>query len=270
MLSFTGDSLGQLLTESQAPISTNPPDGILPLVSIERDILADIGSRLKTLRDASDLSQEDFAPLIGLTPSHLSKVERGKYALKGRQIDKLAKKYPEEAERIRHLVAKLKGLEIAAEAPAQYRTRPTRREGYLPLVGRAACGPWIEAIERDRDTMGERTWVLVGKNLASRAKAFLVEAEGDSMTGPTPAGERIEAGDYLLVEPEAPLLNGKVALVCLSGQVTVKVWRQVNDRIVLTPTNPKHKELVVSIDEFKREGGRALRITRVQPRMREL
>ena len=44
------------------------------------DIRALFGARLKQLREAKELTQEQLAEAIGVTPQHLSDVERGKYA----------------------------------------------------------------------------------------------------------------------------------------------------------------------------------------------
>lgn len=223
-------------------------------------LIIEAGDALKQLREDAEMSQEDFGPLVLLSASHLSKVERGRLALKPFQIDELEKKYPAEARRIRALIARAKGW--SKDEPGE-EPHPQRRDGYVPLVGRAACGKWIAALERGVDELaGERSWIFVGRN--AKPRTFVIEAAGDSMTGPTGRGETIDDGDYLLVDPDAPLANGHVALVRKgSHEVTVKIWREIDDKIVLTPTNPKHKEEILARAKFGREGGTAYRITRV-------
>lgn len=211
-----------------------------------------------------DEQQLQFArEVLGVTDSHLSRIERGEKIPSLAVMQRLADRAKADYAAMERLHRIIKGYTASdpVSAPPRIIRSHSRKEGYLPVIGKAACGNWIEAITNGREPSGEKRMEFVGQKAAQKAKAFLVEASGASMTG-----SGITDGDLLLVEPNAPLVNGKVALVCMKGEVTVKVWREIGDQIVLSPTNPdpKYKELVVPTEEFAREGGVAYRITGVQ------
>lgn len=217
-----------------------------------------------------DLSQEDFLAELGvkISQSQLSKIERGLYPPKPSVIRALAKRYDIDAEEVKRLIDRARGWpeRDPSGPPTKIARSHTRKEGYLPVVGKTACGSWIEAIETGRQPHGEKRMEFVGSKIAAKKDAFMIEASGDSMTG-----SGINDGDLLLVEPRKPLVNGKIALVILGDEVTCKVWRELDDKVLLSPTNPspKYKDLIVSKEEFAREGGRAYRVTAVQT-MKEL
>lgn len=88
---------------------------------------------LAGLRDELDLSQEDFAAIVGMSQSQYSKVEKATYGLRPKNIDHLAKKHPKEAERIRKLMALARGYVSESEPKAGLRSK-TPAEGFYPLV----------------------------------------------------------------------------------------------------------------------------------------
>ena len=227
----------------------------------------DIGEIVEEVR--GKMRQDEFAKSLGVSPSYISRIETGDAIPGPKFIKTLGEKYDRIAGR-KLLALYRKHHELEDEdtdegPPAPVVKSPARKDGFLPLVGRAACGTWMEAVETGSRPSGEKTWLYVGKQLGSRGDCYCVEAEGDSMTGPTPSGESIEDGDVLIVDPNPDLLvNGKVALVRLGSKLTVKIYFDAGDHLILTPTNPRHKRLEPTKAEFDEEGGIAHRIVKVQ------
>ncbi|MDR1657532.1 MAG: S24 family peptidase [Deltaproteobacteria bacterium] len=79
---------------------------------------------------------------------------------------------------------------------------------------------------------------LVVKNPAA---TFFLRVSGDSMTG---AG--INDGDLLVVDRSKPASSGKIVVVALEGELTVKRLKLKNGQIFLVPENPNYPELEVT------------------------
>lgn len=237
---------------------------------------AEMARIVREVREAADngqpMKQYVFADKLEVSASYISRIEDADAAPGPKFIRELGRKFDAvAAKKLMKLYRQHRGVDdeegdasVAAETPATYRS-PTRREGYLPLVSKAQCGTWMEALSIGEEPHVEKTWLYVGKKLAARKGLYCVEAEGDSMTGATPSGETIEDGDILVVDPNPDLLeNGKVALVRLGSKLTVKIYFDAGDHLILTPTNPKHKRLEPPKAEFDELGGIAHRIVKVQ------
>ena len=67
---------------------------------------------------------------------------------------------------------------------------------------------------------------------------FFVRARGDSMIG---AG--IHDGDLLVVDRSLEASDGKVVIVSINGELTVKRLRQTKQKSWLTPENPDYPSI---------------------------
>jgi len=107
-----------------------------------------------------------------------------------------------------------------------------------PVLGRAACGPWLESYVSETDVFEPTE--------AADADAFFVIAEGDSMVG-----GHIPPGALLLVSPAAPVRNGNVVLARLADdEFTVKTfYRQAGGTTILQPMNPAYEPIMVPPEE---------------------
>jgi len=265
-------SISQSLTEIQAPF-LRAWDAYAHVVEVPQEIVR-AGEILKSLRERLELSQDDFAPVLGLTQSHLAKVEKGRFALKPKHIEQLARKHPVEAQRIRELIARAKGWAVedpAAATKTKVMRSKTRDEGFAPLVGRVSCGTFDEMVNAGRLATGEAEMRPLPYPTKDR-RAFWVEAWGDSMCGEIKTDDgsiiRIEPGDWLFVEPSRRPMNGKPALVEVQGGCTVKLWREHKDGVDLIPANPRHRVIQLQKDDVGEL--RAYRITFHDPKPRPI
>ena len=116
----------------------------------------------------------------------------------------------------------------------------------VPLMGRAAAGPGIEAIA-EGGTSSLASDLLVPRPGRRR---FTVEARGSSMTG-----ARIEEGDTLLIEENEDPPDGTVVLALLHGRdVTVKRIYRDGDKVRLRWQNGEPRETVVPAEEVRVQG----------------
>lgn len=108
----------------------------------------------------------------------------------------------------------------------------TRSRG-LPVVGRVAAGAPIEALEHVDEELD------LGA-MAADGRRFAVRVVGESMRD---AG--IRDGDYVIVEKDARVENGKMAVAYIDGEATVKWFERTAKCIRLLPDNPEFAPIVV-------------------------
>jgi len=114
-----------------------------------------------------------------------------------------------------------RGLRLSKE----YLQRKKETEG-IPVVGRVAAGEPILAQENiDR-------YANLKELLGLPEDAFLLKVTGDSMID-----EGIIDGDYVTVRPSKTIENGKIAVVLLDDETTVKRLYVQRGRIALQPAN---------------------------------
>ena len=101
-----------------------------------------------------------------------------------------------------------------------------RRTEGLPVVGRVAAGEPILAQENIDE------YANLKELLGLPADAFLLKVSGESMID-----EGIMDGGYVAVRPSKTIENGKIAVVLLDDETTVKRIYIRQDRIALQPAN---------------------------------
>ena len=83
--------------------------------------------------------------------------------------------------------------------------------------------------------------------ITNEAATYFVRADGDSMIG-----DRIAAGDVLIVDCSREAVDGKIVVVWLNGEHTVKRIHYTTPLIVLMPSNPKYTPIYVQpTDDFR-------------------
>ncbi|HEC04458.1 MAG TPA: transcriptional repressor LexA [Phycisphaerales bacterium] len=114
-----------------------------------------------------------------------------------------------------------RGLRLSKE----YLNEKRRTEG-IPVVGRVAAGEPILAQENIDE------YADLKELLGLPADAFLLKVSGESMID-----EGIMDGDFVAVRPSKTIENGKIAVVLLDDETTVKRVSVQRDRIALQPAN---------------------------------
>jgi repressor LexA len=102
----------------------------------------------------------------------------------------------------------------------------------IPLLGRVAAGPPIEAIENIEH-------ISLQSEFGSNEDTFALKVQGDSMTG-----DGIFDGDYVVCKKVQTAQNGKiVAAIVDSDSATVKRFYKEADRVRLEPSNPAYEPI---------------------------
>ncbi|MHC4758828.1 MAG: transcriptional repressor LexA [Planctomycetota bacterium] len=107
----------------------------------------------------------------------------------------------------------------------QYLQKLQEAEGF-PVVGRVAAGQPILAEENIEGYMDMKGVFKSGKD------TFILKVVGDSMVD-----EGIMDGDHVVVEPAATIENGRIGIVLLDDEATIKKIYVQRDRLALKPAN---------------------------------
>ena len=185
-----------------------------------------VGRIIKRKRLELDLTQEDLEERTGFTQSYISQVERGETRQPSRQrlrsfADALDLDYNE--------------LLIVADYAPEYAGDP--RKGVVPGADEtlrtkarvpADAARWALMLEEyeGRDVQVPSSWFT-----SAAHPLFAVDVSGNCL-----AALMIADGDAVICEEYAgqPIPDGKVVLVQVDGEYTLKQWYQVNaDRIEL-------------------------------------
>ena len=76
---------------------------------------------------------------------------------------------------------------------------------------------------------------------------YFVRASGDSMSG-----DRIEPGDVLVVDCSLEASQGKIVIVWLNGEHTVKRIHYRDEDVILVPSNPRYTPIRIGPgDDFR-------------------
>jgi len=195
-----------------------------------------IHERLKYLRKALGLSQEEFGERIGRSLRTIQYWEAGTVQIPDTALKLIASTFGISYEWLktgqgemweRREKALLEELETKAKELLEKLVR-------IPVVGRAGAG--FPESPADMEAVG---WVLVSKETFQKGGKFSVQVRGDSME-PT-----LHDGDFVVFKPYvgdgSDIPNGKVVVVRnIGGELIVKRLVRINGQIVLTSDNPKY------------------------------
>jgi DNA polymerase V len=93
----------------------------------------------------------------------------------------------------------------------------------------------------------ERVCDLNDLCITNAEATYFVRVTGDSMTG-----DRIEPGDVLIVDCSREAIDGKIVVVWVNGEHTVKRIHYAQEMIILMPSNPKYDPIYVHEgDDFR-------------------
>lgn len=235
------------------------------------DPRGDLAKLFRKVREDSKLKQAEFARALRVTPTFISQMEN-EIAVPGvNLVRRMGEKFGADTKRIYALMREVELSKLPDELKPEEEPKARKAAkvpvGHFPVVGLAACGRWQDEGAVDRHPWGEMRTTDLFSDVKASSRAYVVFATGKSMTG-----SGIHEGDALLVDPRAQLVNGKIALVRVDGKVTIKQWRELEDRYLLTATNAdfEPQEMVLKKSEYDDRVAWAHRVTAHRPAVRLL
>ncbi|WP_460979630.1 translesion error-prone DNA polymerase V autoproteolytic subunit [Spirosoma knui] len=106
-------------------------------------------------------------------------------------------------------------------------------------------GSWVQAgFPSPATDYIERVCDLNDLCVSNPEATYFVRAAGDSMTG-----DRIEAGDILIVDSSYDQVDGRIAIVSLNGENLVKRIQRAGEVLLLLSSNPNYPPIQVQAGE---------------------
>lgn len=202
------------------------------------------GERLRSAREAKNLTQYELSEASGVKQGTISKIERG---------DQLSSRFDMAlADALNVLPRWLQSgtgprsihdnLQAQPTQPESQRTQ--NNEQMAPIISQVQAGEWAEAIDIFEPGDGTE-WLPTPPNTSRNA--VWLRVVGDSMTNPMGA-PTIPEGALVLVDPESPPDNGKIVVAKLtdSNEVTLKKLVIDAGRKWLKPLNPAYPMLEIN------------------------
>ena len=191
-----------------------------------------IAERIKQLRLAHGLSQQELADKDGLSKSSINMYERGERIPPLKAQEPLADFFNVDLDYLTGRSDRTTRL-IGANIPAGF--DPLPRMSTVPLVGTIACGTPILAEENIE--------ARIGVPAAWRAD-FALTCKGDSME------PRYQNGDVVCIRVQPEVENGEVAAVLIGEEATLKRFYREGDTVTLVAVNPAYPPLVYRGEEL--------------------
>lgn len=186
-----------------------------------------IADRIRDLRHAHGLSQQELADKIGVSKSSINMYERGDRIPRSNVQEALADYFNVDLDYLTGRSERTTRLVGSAEVPAGFEPLPVMMA--VPLVGDIACGTPITAEQNIEARIGvPATWHA----------DFALTCHGDSMS------PRYLDGDVVCIHAQPEVENGQIAAVRIGDEATLKRFYQDGDTVTLVPINPAYPPLV--------------------------
>lgn len=177
---------------------------------------AELGARIRALRQQKGYSLRDVEKLIGSTASTIGKWERGEIkSLKAGTLQKLA-------DALNVSPAFILGVED--DYSGYGNIEPLPRTKAVPLLGAIACGEPLLAVQN------VEKWIEADEAIPVD---FALRCKGQSMVN-----ARIFDGDIVYIRKQPDVENGEIAAVLIGDEATLKRVYHYKDRVELRPENP--------------------------------
>ena len=195
-------------------------------------------NRVRELRLAKSLSQEQLAEKIGLTKQAISQYERGERNPSMTVLDALCDFFNVSSD---YLLGK-DSVTLRFVGKDEIDKLESKSCVRVPVLGRVAAGVPIDAIE---DVLED--WEEIPEAMAATGEFFGLKIKGDSMQ------PRIAEGDVVIVRSQPDAESGDVVIVQVNGDTaTCKRLMKHETGISLISFNPMYEPINFTNEEIER------------------
>ena len=174
-------------------------------------------TRIKELRIAKGVTQEELGKVLNVQKAAISKYENGRVE-PSIEVLKLASKFFDVS--TDYLLGRSDSPIVSCASPSKEKTIR------IPVLGRVAAGTPIGAVE---EVIG---WEEISKKLAAGGACFALRVCGHSME------PRILEGDTVIVRQQPNVDSGDIAVVLIGNEeATLKRVKKQKDGIILIANN---------------------------------
>ncbi len=193
-------------------------------------------NRLKELRRAKGLTQEDIARILGVQKAAICKYETGRVAIPQDALVFLCDFFGVTAD---FMLCREEGPQASPrlKPPAGLSARflPLPDTVGVPLVGCVHAGLPMLAAENITE------YIPLPAADVRNGEYFYMEVEGDCMVGAC-----IPEGSLVLVRLQSQVENGQIAVVRLGDEVLLRKVKWISGQLVLIPANTRYEPILVA------------------------
>ena len=187
-----------------------------------------IGERIKQLREANSLTQEELAKRLETSKQTIYKYE-----------NQIITNIPSDKIEILAKIFKVSPIYLMGWDETNEESPPKKKGVKIPVLGRVAAGVPIEMIEDILD------YEEITEDVAKHGEYFALKIQGDSMT------PRIWNNDVVIVRQQDDAENGDIVIATINGDDAVcKRLQKYNDGIALISLNPLYDPIYLKKDEI--------------------
>ena len=182
--------------------------------------MASVGGRIKQIRLARGISQNQLAKIAGISQAGLSAIES---TTKSPSVDTLGR------------IAEALDIPLARLLDSDYSGTPTSSGVQIPVLGNVQAGLPISAVQDILD------YEEITPELAATGEFFALRIKGKSME------PRMMEGDVVIIRQQDDADTGDTVVVLVNGdEATVKRLKKRPEGIMLIPNNPAYEPLFYS------------------------
>lgn len=196
-----------------------------------------IGQRIRETRESKGLSQDKLAALSEVSSGRISEIELGKRP--GTTFETIVD------------LASAMGVDVST-----FLSEPqdALRAFAIPVVSSIPCGqPSLVFAHAD----GGEVLEVAESSLppTDRTKLYALKVSGNSLIG-----DGIQDGDFLIVQRDAPFIDGAIYICCIEGECAARHVHRQGDRAILRSSSDM-KDIIASKVELQ---GRVIASNRMQ------
>ena len=190
-------------------------------------------NRIKELRRARGITQDELGALLGVKKAAVCKYENEKVGVPAAVLEKLGDIFGVSAD---HILCRDEVTPLPKAARERIVSAPRSGDAVLvPLVGMVHAGEPMLAEENITD------YIPVAAGEVYDGDYFFMEVVGDCMTG-----DYIAEGAIVLVKKSSDLKDGYIYVVRMEDEVLLRRVKRIKKSIALIPSNPAYDPMIVT------------------------
>ena len=191
-------------------------------------------NNIKAIRKSRGLTLAQLANLTDTTAQQIGMLERGDRRLSDVWLERLATAF------------NINAYELIVDNNIS----PENTIHTIPVLGLCQAGNWAEVIT------DEQAQEYLDIHIKNRRDVFAVKVSGDSME------PKFSEGEYLIIDPNEPLQNGRYIIAELHGQCTFKKYSEDAGQKYLIPENKRYQPIPITNNDMNYVGTVIERVVR--------
>lgn len=184
-------------------------------------------NNLKKIRQSNNLSQTEFAKILGVAQNTVSNWENGNRLIDNETLKKISLIF---------------NVSIDYILGNDSSPTPSKKGIKIPVLGKVQAGIPVEAVQEILD------WEEITEDMAAHGDHFGLVVNGHSME------PRFTPEDVVIVRKQTTAETGDVVIALVNGDdATIKKLKKMENGIMLIPTNPDFEAMFYTNEEIEKK-----------------